>query len=244
MKKLLLFLLAFSVAIAFTANIAMALPALQLGPGGTGTWNYDLGTQTWIVDEGLFDLNAYANPTKLDGGNGNYAWATSSEDRNAYLVASAVPNTGDATDVFDVTVSNDGIPISFLEFGWGSPPLTDTNSLAPHDIFDTYFEIYQFQFNGNIGIIPNTQPNPVDPATGKGYTETFGVTINSLADGVDGVHFDLYTLNSSDQGQVLRFAPFSHDAESSPIPEPATMLLLGTGLFGLAAAGRRKLRIN
>jgi threonine dehydrogenase-like Zn-dependent dehydrogenase len=30
------------------------------------------------------------------------------------------------------------------------------------------------------------------------------------------------------------FAPFSHDAESSQVPEPGTVMLLGSGLVGLA----------
>lgn len=39
---------------------------------------------------------------------------------------------------------------------------------------------------------------------------------------------------------VNKFAPFSHDAQSTPVPEPATMLLFGTGLVGLAGALRRR----
>ena len=39
---------------------AAALPALQLGPG-SGAWNYDNGTQTWITSDNPFNLLAFAN---------------------------------------------------------------------------------------------------------------------------------------------------------------------------------------
>ncbi|HAS18026.1 MAG TPA: hypothetical protein DCR39_09160, partial [Nitrospiraceae bacterium] len=33
---------------------------------------------------------------------------------------------------------------------------------------------------------------------------------------------------------ITQFAPFSHDAESKKVPEPSTLILLGTGLVALS----------
>jgi hypothetical protein len=229
------------------AGSAQAIPSLQLGPG-TGSWTYDTTTQTWVTTDNPLQLAATANATTADGGNGAYAWDTLGTSQLAYLVVSVIPMTAlsEPPDIFDITVGNDAGTLSLLASGNGAPPLNDPNDLAPHGIFDTYFEIYEFNFDGALVGISDTQPG--GSGSGMGYLELFDITVNSLAPSVERLHFDLFTVQGAsgwdpngpvDQRLVEAFAPFSHDAEV--VPEPSGALLFGVGaLIAATAVGRRR----
>lgn len=222
------------------AGGANALPALQLGPGA-GNWTYDTVTGTWVAADDPLQLAAYANAASVDGGNGDYAWPNTTDPRVAYLVVSATPKSTSGGDLFDISLANDATNITLSDSGYGTPPIGDSNSLAPHGVFDTYFEIYAFDFDGSLTTIYDTQPG--ETGSGMGYVEYLDITINSLADGLTGLHFDLFTLGSADQvslesadqvslegtDQVYAFAPFSHDG--AYVPEPSAAVVFSVGLL-------------
>ena len=77
---------------------------------------------------------------------------------------------------------------------------------------------------------------PGETGSALGEIKTVSISIS----GYSWAHFDAYDHILSKSKIKYVFAPFSHDAESAPIPEPASLLLLGSGLFALKLFGYRR----
>jgi hypothetical protein len=175
---------------------------------------------------------------------------------NSDYFNTAYNNTGSTNEVtFNHALDNYvdfGVPPHYDPSGQGY----DFGDLQTHGIFPTYFKEFKVVFDADHTIAAydtaaRAQAGTGINLTGSGmYYASLTVDTSTLPAG-DAVHFDLYTVRCTGSGcsdldvYPNWFAPIGHDAQSldpQHVPEPSTIMLLGTGLMGLGLWGRRKFK--
>lgn len=219
------------VALLMSAAAAQAVPALQIYIEGAV---YDPAEESWVLASGnavrLWAIGNVSGPGGV-GAINNVRLSIAYEAGSAPVSITLTPSTTlGYGGFFDPSMP---APAAFLQTVTdGSAPLLSNGSALPsHGIYGpgtAWKEYLLGDFTlADSPIADFISTFPSAPASGQGQINVYEVTVSGTAE----VHFDLY--DSIASSNHARFAPFSHDGEGSPAPQPGTAWLLGAGILGV-----------
>jgi hypothetical protein len=211
----------------------LAIPTLQLY---IDDGVYDRITETWVSTASTFTLWAI-------GDVGAYGLIVDVHLAVAYYTGESgsvtfKPTTADPGKILDLSTPSD--LVGETGGGDGARPVMENGKLLPsHGVYGegrSFLQYFAGEFNKTDSPIGDFIYDFPTAFPDDGQINAYEVTVT----GYSALHFDIF---NHVEGRVKsQFGPFSHDGErdGSDVPEPGSLLLLGTALLGAAGAAWRK----